>query len=333
MMFFIFFLVSSQKVEIHNSSFIIQNSFDSLLFQGIQYSYQEDYQKAEESFRKAIELKPGDPAPYLFLTSLYGLYMADFSTDTLKEKFYAYCDTTVVMANRKIESGDSSGLVHLWLAGGYGARAFYKVWHKNILSGIQDGIKSIREFHKAIEIDSLLFDAFIGVAGYDYFKYKLLSFVPWIEDSRWEDEMKLACEKGKYLKTTALAGYALLLAEEEKYGPASELATQLVKKFPEARTFRWIRAKSYLGMEEWELAKDEYKKLLDLTLAGQPENFYNIGCCRIGLARSYLKLGETSKCKTQCEEILKLPDTSRIKEIKEEAKKILKNLTSPAKTR
>lgn len=298
---------------------------DSLILQGIHYSYEEKYEMAEKTFREATELNPVDPAPYLFLTALYGLYMADFSTDTIEDKFFAHSDTTVRLAKQKIDSGDSSGLVHLWLAGGYGARAFYKVWHKNIIPGIRDGIKSIREFYKAIEIDSFIYDAYIGIAGYDYFKHKLLSFVPWVENSKWEDEIRLASNKGKYLKLTALAGYALLLVEDKRYDEASNIATLLIEKFPNSRTFRWIRVKSYIGMEAWDLAKDEYKKLLEFTLAGQPNNFYNIAVCRIGLARVHLMLNEISDCETQCKEILNLPDVPRIKDLKEEARKILKD--------
>ncbi|MCK4306835.1 hypothetical protein KAW50_01255 [candidate division WOR-3 bacterium] len=307
-----FFLILSADVQ-----------FDSLIQQGIHYSYSEKYEEAEAIFRKAIEIKPEDPAPYLFLTSLYGLYMADFSTDSLEKKFFAYSDTTVLISERKISSCDTSALVHLWLAGGYGARAFYKVQHKDIFSGVQDVVKSIKEFHKAIEIDSSLFDAYIGVAGYDYFKHRLFSYIPWTEDSHWESEIKLACEQGKYLKIVALACYSSLLIEEERFAEASQVATQLVSKFPDSRTFRWIRVKSYCGMEKWELARDEYEKLLELTLVGQPENFYNIGSCRLGLAKAYLELGETQRCKAQCEEILNLPDNPKIKKVKQEAKEIL----------
>jgi len=301
-------------------------SLDTLLFHGIQYSYEENYTKAEAVFREAMKVEPQNPAPYLLLASLYGLYMSDFSTDTLKEKFYAYCDTTVLMSKCQIESGDTSGLVRLWLAAGYGARAFYKIWNKNIISGTQDGLNSIDEFYKTIEIDSCIFDAYIGISGYNYFKYRLISFLPWVEDSSWEYEIKLACEKGKYLQITALAGYALLLNEEKRYSEACKVATQLVNKFPDSRTFRWIRVKNYCGMKEWELARDEYKKLLALTMEGQPGNFYNIGCCRIGLANAYFMLGETKECQTQCDSIFNLPDTPKTKKFKQEAKEIIKRI-------
>ena len=317
-----FFLILSANVQ-----------FDSLIQQGMYYSYSERYEEAEDIFRKAIELKPKEPAPYLFLASLYGLYMADFSTDSLEKKFFAYSDTTVLMSEREILSGDTSALIRLWLAGGYGARAFYKVQHKDIFSGIQDVVKSIKEFHKVIEIDSLLFDAYIGIAGYNYFKHRLFSYIPWTENLQWEDEIKLACNRGKYFRIVALACYSSLLIEEKRFDEAVQVATQLVSEFPETRTFRWIRVKGYCGMEKWELARDEYKKLLELTLVGQPNYFYSIGCCRLGLANAYLKLIELGfnpapiqECKAQCEEILKLPDSPKSKKTKEKAEEILSKI-------
>ncbi len=307
--------------------------FDSLIQQGMYYSYSEKYEEAEDIFRKAIELKPKDPAPYLFLASLYGLYMADFSTDSLEEKFFAYSDTTVLMAKHKILSGDTSALIRLCLAGGYGARALYKAQHKDILSGIHDVVKSIKEFHKVIEIDSSLFDAYIGIAGYNYFKHRLFSYIPYTENLHWEDEIKLACNHGKYFRIVALACYSSLLIEEKRFDEAVQVATRLVSEFPETRTFRWIRVKGYCGMGEWELARDEYEKLLELTIVGQSSYFYNIGCCRLGLANAYLKLIEsglkplpTQECKAQCEEILKLPDSPKSKKTKEKAEEILSKI-------
>jgi tetratricopeptide (TPR) repeat protein len=304
--------------------FLITPQFDSLLFQGIHYSYQEEYTRAEEKFRKAIELEPMHPAPYLLLTSLYGLYLSDFSADTMEKKFFAYSDTTVRLAKQRISAGDTSGLTHLWLAGGYGARAFYKMWRKNIISGIQDGIRSIREFSKAVEIDSTIYDAYIGIAGYNYFKHRFLSFVPWMKNEKWEREIKLAIERGKYFKVVASTGYALLLIEEKRYMESAAIITKLVEKFPNSKTFRWIRARSYCGMGEWELAKNEYTKLLELTLWRQPDNFYNIGYCKLELARVYLHLREKERSKFYCNEVINLPDSKKINKLKKEAKEILK---------
>jgi tetratricopeptide (TPR) repeat protein len=304
--------------------------FDSLIMQGIHDSYEEHYVEAEKKFRRAIELEPGDPAPYLFLTALYGLYMADFSTDTIVEKFYAYSDTTVFTAMKKIEEGDSSAQVHLWLAGGYGARAFYKVWNKQIVSGISDGIKSIKEFYATLEKDSTVYDAYIGVGCYDYFKHRLLSYVPWAENSEWEDEIELASGKGRYLRISAAAGHALLLVEDERYGEALKVASELVEDFPNTRTFRWITAKSYSGMEAWGLAKKEYHMLLAMTLSGQPDNPYNISYCRVGLARAHLGLGENLECEAECRKVLDVPDIPKMEELKEEVREILKKVDTQA---
>ncbi|MDI6840335.1 MAG: hypothetical protein QMD71_05765 [bacterium] len=301
---------------------------DSLLLRGIQYSYEENYAKAEEEFFKVIKLNSKNPAPYFLLSSLYGLYMVDFSTDILEQKFYAYTDTAISLADYQIKSNNYPSLSWLWLGGSYGIRGVYEFMNGNKISGIRNGLKSINGFSKAIEIDSSLFDAYIGVSGYNYFKYRLLSFVPWVKDSRWEHEIKMACDKGKYFRIAALACYSSLLIEEKKYNEACRIADSLIYKFPNSRTFRWLRVKSYCGLKDWAKARDEYEKLLELTVRMQPENFYNIGCCRIGLAHTYLMLGDNKGCQTQCDEIFKLPDTPRIKKLKIEARKIVKNLTN-----
>ncbi|MBI4722233.1 MAG: tetratricopeptide repeat protein [Candidatus Stahlbacteria bacterium] len=301
--------------------------FDSVILQGIDYSYEEKYEMAKNSFNQAIVIKPDDPAPYFLIASLYGMYMVDFSTDSMERELFAYSDTAVMIATRKIEAKDSSALLHLWLAGGYGVRAFYQVWNKKIIQGIQDGVKSIKEFYKTIEQDSSIYDAYLGTAGYRYFQYKLLSIIPGLANSNWESELKMAINEGKYFKIPALTTYALLLIEEKRYKEAVKIATQLIEEFPDSRTFRWIRVKSYSGMKDWKQAKLEYEKLLDLTLTGQQNSFYNIGYCRLGLAKTYFNLGEQVKCINQCNEIIKnLPDTPKIKDLKTDAQKLIKKI-------
>lgn len=305
---------------------LIISEFDSLLLEGIHYSYKENYTESEKCFRSAMKLNPDEPAPYLLLASLYGVYMSDFSTDILEKEFFAYADSTVMIAKQKIDKGDTSGWVHLWLAGGYGTRAFYKVWRKNIISGVQDALKSIKEFYKAVEIDSSVYDAYIGIGGYNFFKYKYLSFIPWAKGEMWEEEIKLAAEKGRYLSLTATAGYALLLVEDKRYEEAAKVITTLIEKFPNTRTFRWTRAKCYNEMKAWKLARDEYKKILELVLVGQPDNFYNLAFCRMGLARAHFMLEEFAECKVQCDEIIALPDIPGTEGIKQEAEKMLKKV-------
>lgn len=306
--------------EVHYSQ------IDSILMQGINYIYSENYDAGKEKFFEVIKLEPQNPAPYFLLASLYALYMSDFSTDTLTKNLFSYCDTAVLLAKKEINKSNALGLPHLWLGGTYGLRAFYKVINESLAPGVNDALKAINEISKAVELDSFLFDGYIGISGYNYFKYRLFSILPGSMNSQWEDEIKLACEKGKYFKDAAIAAYASLLVEEKKYPEALKLATQLVDKFPDSKVFRWIRVKAYCETRMWEDAKNDYEKLLELTLKSQPKTFYNIGYCRLELARTYLKLGEKKECKLQCNEILKLPDDAKgIKKFKGDAKGLLKS--------
>lgn len=306
---------------------------DSLLLNGLHYMYEERYSEAEKEFFSAINVDPQNPAGYFFISALYGLYMVDFANDSLEPQFYAYLDTTIFLSKRLIYSTNStSGLPWLWLGGSYSLSATYKFVNRGLLSGIPDGSKSINNFSIALERDSSLFDAYIGISSYDYLKYRFLSFMPWLRNNNWEAEIKLACDSSRYFRVVALATYSLLLNEEGRYLDACDIIDSLVNEFPHSRTFRWIRVKIYIGMKEWDLAIDEYKKLLELTLEGQSGNFYNMGYCRLGLAKAYFEVGNFIACQAQCKEIIELPGSPRLKKIQEKARKLLikvkKNLTS-----
>lgn len=304
----------------------LEVNFDSSLIRGIYCTYEEQYSKAKEHFFRASKLKPGDPAPYFLLSALYALYMSDFSTDTLTNTLFAYCDTSISMANKNInDNNDSIGIYHLWLGGTYGLRAFYKIINESLAPGVNDALKAINEISRAIELDSSLYDSYVGISGYNYFKYRLFSILPWVGSKQWEGEIKLSCEKGKYFKDAAFAAYASFLIEEKKYSDAIRISTRIVNKFPGSKVFRWIRVKGYCGAKMWREAKKEYEKLLELTLKSQPNTFYNIGYCRIELARTHLQLGEKEECKHQCDEVLKLEDAKGVNKLKGEAQKLLKS--------
>lgn len=298
---------------------------DSLLMQGIYCSYREQYSLAKEKFAEAAKLEPKNPAPYFLLASLYALYMSDFSTDTLTKVLSSYCDTAALLAKEEIKESDTLGLPHLWLGGTYGLRAFYKIINENLVSGVQDAMKAISEISRAVELDSCLFDSYIGISGYNYFKYRLFSMLPWGGSLQWEKEIKLSCEKSKYFKDAAITTYASLLIEEKRYPEAIKIITQVVDKFPNSKVFRWTRVKAYCGAKMWSESRVEYQKLLELTLASQPETFYNIGYCRLELARTCLKIREKEECKLQCNEILALSDAKGVKKIKTDARNLLKS--------
>lgn len=296
---------------------------DSLLIQGIYFIYEENYQEARNRFNEAITFEPQNPAPYFMVSNLLALYMSDFSTDTLVKELFSYCDTTIMLSNKEIKTADTSGMPHLWLGGTYGLCAFYKAVNKNILSAAQDAMKGVDELTKAIKMDSCLFDAYIGISGYNYFKYRVASLLPWGGRSSWEKDVKLACIKSKYFGYASVAAYASFLIEEKRYKESIEIITPLIDSFPCSKVFRWTRVKAYCKIGELKETKAEYEKLLELTLASQPNTFYNIGYCRIELAKTFLKLGQKEECKNQCNEVLKLPYVKGMKKLKSEANKLL----------
>ena len=329
---FIFFVMltvlqdSAKTQQPVASGKLTTNEFDSVVCRGLRYAYQEKYPEAFETFFTLSCTAPENPLPYLFIAGIYGLYINDFSTDTLKDKLLAYCDTTINLAKKQIKKDKNSAILHLCLGGGHGLKSFCDVTSDKLVSGIQDALSGVGEFSKALELDSSLADAYIGVGAYDYFKYRMLFLMPWARDSQWEEEIKTAGSKSKYLSVLAKAGYAGLLTEEKRFDEAVAVSSELIDSFPESRTFRWLRVKALVGDKNWKNARTDYEKLLELTLAGQPGNLYNESCCRIGLAEALFALGKKEACKKQCEEIITLPPNSKIKKTKERAKNLYKKL-------
>ena len=70
---------------------IVSPKMDSIIQEGLEYAYVENYPVAESLFNSVVKIDTLNPAGYFFLSGLYNLYSVDMGNDknfdTFKERF------------------------------------------------------------------------------------------------------------------------------------------------------------------------------------------------------------------------------------------------------
>ena len=299
------------------SSLSYATDFEEHIERGFQLAYEERYEEARKEFEEVIQEDPENPAGYFFLSGLIGLCMNDFSTLEPEGEFLHSIEEALEHARGKIEKNPLDAWAHFFLGGSYGYRAYHNHQKREFLNAFGDALKAVESLKRAIEIDSTLYDAYMGVGGYHYFIHELWGVVPFVTKDPKEGirEVRIAMEKGRYSRIASKNGLILLLLREKEYTTALKLALELVGEYPLNRTFNWTLAKVFREMGDWERALLTYERLLHLIEEGQPGNLYNFLSCQLEMAEVYyyLKREEVSTelCINILQEIRKANPPSR----------------------
>ena len=299
------------------------STLDSLLLYGIDLSYHERYSEAEAIFFEARDRYPESPAPYFFLSTLYSAYMTDMGTSSLEDKFFAYIDTTLKKVDSILKKNEDPW-AYLWRGSALMGRGFYRYSTGDILGMLEDGIKGFRALERAIALDSGLYDAYLGIGISKYINYRIRRSIPFVGGSDdWKEKFQIAINFARFSNVAAKNVLALLLIEERAWNPAIEIAKELLKEYPDSRTFTWTLAKAYYGKEDWEKAEKVYIRLIHLI--EKVDALYPLLYARDKLAEIYIHRGKERESRIEALRILELTEAGdkRFSEFRKRAERRL----------
>jgi len=303
-------------------------SLRDYILTGLEYSYHENYDSAKAYFKRAIEEDPEDPSGYFFLCGLYGLYMSDFSTDEVEGLFLINLFDAAEAARKRIQVDSNDGWAHFYLGGAYGYRALREQRKGGLWGALGHALTAVAELKKAVSCDSTIYDAYMGIGSYHYFVNRLWAYIPFLgrDPDKGIREMKLAIERGIFVRVPAQDGLTYILLREKRYERALRLARDLVSRYPNSRTFRWTLGKVHLDMEDWGNASGTYRTLLSMIETGQPGNYHNLAYCGEKLSYCLYRLHRYEDALDICLEMLDVLDNPADNEATEQLRKDLERL-------
>lgn len=241
---------------------------------GLDCIYGVDIPSADKYFKEALEKYPEHPFPYFGIAMVTWAnleYLEDESSPELENKYSELTDKAIDVGKAWIKKHPGDANAYLCMGGLYGLRARLAVLQHRWIKAYFDGKKALKNMHKAVEIDSEMYDAYLGLGMYEYYAGTLPGVVKFLAklvmSGNAEEGIRLlnVCREKGYFNAL---GAKLLLIEiytqtGSKYADAAtavKWARELRKMFPNHAQMHFVEIVSLYENKQY---KESLKESLD----------------------------------------------------------------------
>lgn len=295
------------------SLFISLSAQDSedWISQSVQLTINARFTEAESLLINKIARGDSTAEVYFFLSSLLNSKMTHYESQLDKDPFMNAIDKVIrktgfTLKKNGTRSEKQTGRLLFYRGSAFGYRAFYMGQTGHWLEALQDGSDSINDLEQAVALDSTIYEAYLGIGVYQYWKstkLKFLFWTPFVEDLRSSgiDQIKKAVHSDTPARYLALHQLVYILLDYGKMDEALVYARQGIEAFPESPFLWWAYAHTFYKRHEYPAAIDAYRRLLELVQNSADQNPMHILSCHARLAEIYYKSDRAEDCEREAE--------------------------------
>ena len=282
--------------------------------EGIDFTINNKFTQAIELFQNELNKRPDDYRIYFYLAAAYNSKMVHFENWEDQDNFQNAIDQTIQIIEKNLKNPQNvtdslRADLLFYLGSAYGYQAYFEGQIGQWFPALSHGIKSSKLLNEAIEIDSSLYDAYLGIGTYKYWRYSKLKFISWlpfIPDDREEgiEMIKTAVMKSRYSKYLAMHQLVYILLDFNRMEEAVQYAEKLKQKYPDSQFMWWAVAHAYFKNNNYEKAEKAYLKLMQLIELDKNKNPSHLLNCKLKLALIYKRMENNNACQKQCEELI-----------------------------
>ncbi len=280
----------------------------------IDYTINTNFDGAMRIVNSRLQRNPDDPRAHFYLAATLNSRMTHFENQADAGLFEQSIDQTIRLVEQHLGAPDSlTSAEHaellFYLASAYGYRAYFQGRSGAWLPALSNGIKANNLFNDAVEIDSTMYDAYLGMGTFKYWRYSKLAFISWlpfIPDDREEGIALIRKCIAHHTRSQYLAMHQLTYILVD-YGATEEAVTlgrKLVQRYPESQFMWWAAARAYEKNGDYIPAVSAYKRLLELLENDPKANPDHIVKCGLKLAEVYHLSGDYADCYAVCEDLI-----------------------------
>jgi len=297
-----------------------------IILKGINLVILQEYDSAMSTYQKILEIKPDDPRVYFFQAAVLQSKMQDYETDFYEEEFNCLIILSIEKLEQWVKNEPENAWAYFYLGNVYGYKAIYEGRTGKWWSGFRNGRKSLNILKKCTKLDPELYDAYLAIGTYQYWRSSMtrnLWWLPFIGDEREEgiQKNKLVVENGVYGVYPSLNNLAWIYIDYKRPEEAIKYAQMGLVKFPRSRFFLWPMAYAYKHAGQLDKAGEIFKKILDSTKTFTVNNHYVEIVCRLEIAEIKFQGGDYESTKEHCSSLLSYSLSDKTKK---RAKKRLK---------
>lgn len=241
--FFLFtFSVTAQRYT--------DSKVDSLIVNGINKIFEENYKAAENLFIELDKKYPTLPFGKIFLASTKILVSNDYKIDLNEDELEELFDQAEEIIDNYKEKNGKNIWYNYFVALVNGYKSYYSIEQKDYLTGMFDGIESIRSFEECLEIDKNFTDSYVVIGNYLYWKSKKTEFIDWfpfVEDNTKQgiSLLERAVKESVYSRKLAIYTLMWIYINEKRYDDAVKLSKIILDHYPDNRFVKRALASAY----------------------------------------------------------------------------------------
>jgi len=268
----------------------------------------QEYEAALQLAKQIRQQYPESPAGIFAQVIAYQTLMETFRISTYQSRLDSLLGFAVKISKKSLKRDKRNGLNYFYLAIAYGARSATFARRGKWLEALRDGSRIKANLERAIKYSPDFYDAYYGIGTYNYWVSAKAKILRVFGDHRQQgiEQVKMATEKARFLKTNALYGLSSIYFNEQRYEEAAQLCEQIDELYPHNPTGFYRAGRTYQRLGKWQEAKNEFTEVLKILQEAPYQSISYQVDCLYQLARCEQALGNIRQSKTTCEEALAL---------------------------
>jgi tetratricopeptide (TPR) repeat protein len=286
---------------------------------GIEKTILNDFSGAAVIFQQLIDQYPERPFGYFYLGATYQAEMLDAENYDKVEEFKNLMEKCIDLAEIQQQQNHGTIWAYFFEGSAYLYKSFMDSKMKKFWGAYRNAARGSGRLEKVIELDSLCYDAYLGVGSYKYWKSSKAKFLTWLPIMK--DERKLgiemvftAIQKGSFVRLVGRDQLAWILLDNGRAEEALALAKENHNLYPHSRFFLWTLVEIYYRNEQWNEAFSLYEKLLHVVRRLPDNNHYNEITCLLRMAEIYYIREDYMSTELLASEILRLKLSEEIRD-------------------
>ncbi len=236
-----------------------------------------------------ISRYPDHPVGYFYCGATLQAEMLDREDYSQSGRFYSFMDQSISVAESLQAAGTDDPWIYFYAGSSFLYRGFLKMKQGEWFAAYKDASHGVSLLETAVELDSLLYDALLGIGSYRYYKSARADFLLWlpfISDQREEGirMVYIAVRKGLFIEHVGKDQLVWMLMDYGKLQEAFRLALENHRAYPESRFFRWTLASAALKNDSLEMSFHLYHGLLEEIKKLEAGNHFNEIECLVHMA-------------------------------------------------
>jgi hypothetical protein len=227
--------------------------------------------------------------------------LLDYESYTIRgDRFIKIADSIRTVLGGRLPglSGHDSTLCLFYIANIYGGISVIKAKMGTWFPAIKNSLKSVGLLKEAVQRDSALCAAMLGIGAFHYYLSKSFKWLPFIdEDSqkRGVQEIQRAISAPSLFRFAAQNTLCWILIDQEQFDRADSVALSALQETPGSTIFLRIRCLIAFWSGHYDRAIELGQKLSEMSLMRDPVNWSDYVMAYYVLSGSYDGLGKVKE--------------------------------------